>query len=222
MDKEPLLERAMRLPHWARIALAIWAARLVEPNFRHWMSGRIYATYVRAIDEALLFAERCTVTGGSTAKASLRVPERMALTADVAADAARATWEDDLDPDARPAGFASSAYAASEAALATSHLLRTLAIGWREHRCEDLLRSLESSLASVRHDASTAWTGSYEAFKAAEMKGETTFLGQLSDEITRLERSVDLQNWTDASGIPWELFCAADPLAKGGRRTRYR
>ncbi len=194
MDKEPLRERAMRLPHWARIALVIWAARL----------------------EALLFAERCTVTGGSTAKASLRVPERIALIVDAAADAARATWEDDLDPDARPAGFASRAYAASEVALAPSHLLRALTIGWQEHRYEDLLRSLESSLASARHDAATAWTGSYEAFKAAEMKGETTFFGQLDDELTRLERAAQLRNWTDASGIPWESLCAADPLAEGG------
>lgn len=210
----------MHLPHWARIALAIWAARSVEPNFRRWMSDRIYAIYVRAIDEALLFAERCTVTGGSTAKASPRVPERMALIADAAADAARATWEDDLDPDARPAGFASSAYAASEAARATSHILRTLAVGWEEHRCEDLLRSLESSLASARHDASTAWTGSYEALKAAETRGETTSLRQLDDKLTRLKRAADVRNWSDASGVPWEFFCAADPRRRRTRLSR--
>ena len=206
---DELLERIVAFPQWATVSIVAWAARLVEPNFRCWMRERVY---ISGIDSALNFAERCVVEGGDTLNVPINLPKQIALITDAASAAARSTWEDDLDPDATPSGYSSSAYAAAEAAAAVSALLKGLAFGLWEHQKRNLIESLTSSLASAKHNAASDWAPSYEAYKAAEAKGEADFTQQLTDQVSRIEDAVSA-GLTGSTGIPWELFCAEDPMA---------
>ena len=202
-----LLVRIMALPQWAAVSVVAWAARLVEPYFRGWMREYVYVT---AIDAALTFAERSIVEGGEGVP--LNLPGQIARISDAASAAARSTWEDDLDPDSRPSGYASSAYAAADAAAAVSALLRGLGLGLREQRQAHLVESLASSLASAKHSAGSNGSSSYEAYTMAEGEAEAEFIRSVMDQVLRVENAL-ANGVIGSTGMPWELFCAENPIA---------
>ena len=207
MPWDDIRARIMALPQWAAISIVAWAARHVEPYFRSWMSENVY---ICAIDSALTFAERCIAGGGENVP--LNLPNQIALVTDAASAAARSTWEDDLDQDARPSGYASSAYSAAEAAEAVSALLKGLAFGSWDQRKQQLLKSLTSSLASVKYNAESSWAPSYDGYKAAGAQAEADFIGRLQDQVSSIEGAVSA-GLIGSNGIPWDLFCAENPMA---------
>lgn len=217
MTLEALVKRTLALPRWAGAANLIWAARLVEPNVRLYMGLRIYS---QIVDEALRLAERLTVTGGNIPAAPLNLPNEVARLPTAVAEAARATWEESASPDTDTL-LAPYAYAASNAATAAAHVLRTIQYSPEEFRPENVRRTLDACLSSSADYASSGWHASYATVKTAEESGRQQFISQVESELELLEKATVDNHWQDSDGIPWRLFCADNPFVEEATPASY-